>query len=83
MLASKERQLVFNGPLKLLDSGKHARDMVAFLFTDSLLLTQQSAQTDKKVVKKEVGISVEWEGSGGRERGVLVHGGRTGWSSLG
>lgn len=54
VLASKERQLVYNGTLKLLDSGKHSRDMVAFLFTDSLLLTQQSAQSDKKVAKKEV-----------------------------
>jgi hypothetical protein len=54
VLASKERQLVFKGPLKLLDSTKHSRDMVAFLFTDSLLLTQRSAQTDKKVAKKEV-----------------------------
>lgn len=56
VLASKERQLVYNGTLKLLDSSKHSRDMVAFLFTDSLLLTQQSSQTDKKVAKKEVGV---------------------------
>lgn len=49
---------MFNGTLKLLDSSKHSRDMVAFLFTDSLLLTQRSAQTDKKVAKKEVSLII-------------------------
>lgn len=54
MLASKDRQLVYNGPVKLMDK-RSSRDAVAFLFTDSLLLTQQkSSQTEKKNVKKEV-----------------------------
>ncbi len=56
VLASKDRQLVFNGPVKLLDKkNPRPRDVVAFLFTDSLLLTQQkSTQVDKRNVKKEV-----------------------------
>ena len=47
---------MFKGTVKLLDSSKHSRDMVAFLFTDSLLLTQRSAQTDRKLAKKEVSL---------------------------
>ena len=55
MLASKERKLVYNGPVKLLDKKNSPKDVVAFLFTDLLLLTQQkSAQVDKKNSKKEV-----------------------------
>ena len=54
VLASKDRQLVHNGPLKLLDN-KHRppRDVVVFLFTDLLLVTQQNT-TSLKGTKKEV-----------------------------
>ena len=62
VLASKDRQLLYNGPLRLLDNGKHSLDVVAFLFTDSILLTRQkNTQADKRGKKEvsRVGSAIE------------------------
>ena len=67
LLASKDRQLVYHSPLKLMDSKlKPPKEVVVFLFTDLLLLTQQnSTQVEKKNPKKEV-----WGGGGSTSTGL-------------
>lgn len=56
VLSLKDRRLVDHGNLKLLDSRvRPPREVDVFLFTDLLLLTQQtSTHRDKRISKKEV-----------------------------
>ena len=50
LLASKDRQLVDKGCLKLLDSkGRLSSELRVYLFTDILLLTEEHRPTKKEV----------------------------------
>ncbi len=51
VLASKERQLLVKGSLKLLDArARPSIDLFAFLFTDMLLLTEHRTKSSKRDV---------------------------------
>ena len=52
LLASKDRQLVDKGTLRLLDSkGRPSNDLNVYLFTDILLLTEEHRPTKKEVYR--------------------------------
>ena len=51
LLASKDRQLVDKGALRLLDNkGRPASELNAYLFTDILLLTEEHRPNKKEVL---------------------------------